>query len=73
MGNGVHPDLAFALMKDRQRELQRVAERHRPGAAQPGTPGGLPRFALGAAGWGRRPAVVAGRLVLPPAWTPTTV
>jgi hypothetical protein len=65
-------DKACALTQERRQELQE-AGRSRP-AALPAGPGLLQRFALRVAGWGRRPAVVAGRpAVAAPAYEPSAV
>ncbi|MGH3191476.1 MAG: hypothetical protein ACRDPY_40530 [Streptosporangiaceae bacterium] len=62
------------LANGRHRELLQEAGRRRLLAALPQEPGVLQRFALRAAGWDRRPAVVAGRpAVVPSAYEPSTV
>ncbi len=60
-----HPQIGFALSKDRQRELRRVAERHLRRPPRPARPGVRHWLALWSAGWGRwsdvsssRPAMV---------------
>jgi len=52
---------APALVRSRHQELLAEAGRRRLVATAPRDPGLLQRFALRAAGWGRRPAVAAGR------------
>jgi len=49
--------MARGLVDGRHRELLAEAERRRLIAAAPAGPGGVQRFALRVAGWGRRPAV----------------
>jgi hypothetical protein len=56
-------DMARTLTQDRHKEMLRDADRRRLLAALPAGPGLVQRFALRAAGWGRRPAVVSGRPV----------
>jgi len=60
----VHPDMAFVVAKQQQRELGQVAKRRRPLSASAARPGPLQRLAARAAGWGRRPALISGRLVV---------
>jgi hypothetical protein len=50
-------NMARGLANDRRRELLAEAERRRLIAAVPAGPGAVQRFALRAAGRGRRPAV----------------
>jgi hypothetical protein len=66
--------MTLALADGRHQELLAEADRRRLLAAVPREPGLLQRFALRAAGWGRRPALVAGRpAVVPPAYEPLAV
>ena len=64
--------MTSALANGRQQELRQKAERRRLTAARPARPGRptgpgmLQRFALRAAGWGQRPAIVSR----PPALVP---
>lgn len=61
--------MTSALANGRQQELRQQAERRRLTAARPAHPAGpgmLQRFALRAAGWGQRPAVVSRPPVLVP-------
>jgi hypothetical protein len=53
--------MARDLAEGRHQDLLAEAQRRRLLAAVPRRPGLLRRFALQAAGWGRRPAVTAGR------------
>jgi len=53
--------MAQGLANGRHQELLKEAEQRRLIAALPTGPGLLQRFALRAAGWGRRPARVAPR------------
>jgi hypothetical protein len=65
---------APALVRSRHEELLAEAGRRRLLATAPRDPGILQRFALRAAGWGRRPAVVAGRpAVAVPAYEPAAL
>jgi len=50
--------MARGLADGRHQELLAQAERRRLVATVPAGPGAIQRFALRAAGWGRRPAVV---------------
>jgi hypothetical protein len=82
----VHRDIAFASMKDRPRELERLADRHRQRAGSPGRPvrwaaatvderelpGALKRLVAPAASWVRRPAAIPGHLAASSAQTPST-
>jgi hypothetical protein len=52
--------MARDLADGRHQDLLAEAGRRRLLAAVPRQPGLLQRFALQAAGWGRRPAVIAG-------------
>ena len=60
----MHPDMAFVVAKQQQRELRQVAEHRCPLSASAARPGPLARLAARAAGWGRRPALIPGRLVV---------
>jgi hypothetical protein len=53
--------MARGLADGRHQELLAEAERRRLIAAVPAGPGAVQRFALGVAGWGRRPAALAPR------------
>ena len=61
--------MTSALANGRQQELRQKAERRQLAAARPARPAGsgmLQRFALRAAGWGLRPAVVSRPAALVP-------
>jgi hypothetical protein len=58
--------VARGLADGWHQELLAAAERRRPIAAVPAGPGAFQRFALRAAGWGRRPAVVRRPAALAP-------
>ncbi len=58
--------MARGLADGRHRELLAQAERSRLIAAVPAGPGAVRRFALRAAGWGRRAAVVRRPAALAP-------
>ena len=64
---------APALVRGRHEELLREAGRRRLLATAPRDPGLLQRFALRAAGWGRRPAVAGGRQAALPTYEPAAL
>jgi hypothetical protein len=56
-------DITHALIEDRPRDGCRVVDRYGLGEVLPSRPGLLQRLAFRAAGWGRPPAMMAGRRV----------
>ena len=55
--------MTLTLLAQEQQNLRRRSDLHRQKAALPAGPGRLQRVAFQLAGWGRRPAVIAGRPV----------
>ena len=68
------PIVARGLADGRHQELLAEAERHRLIATLPAGPGTLQRFALRAAGEGRRPTVAPGpAALLPRSYRPSAI